>query len=120
MSSSTARSAPRKLRHYDDLAILNFIDRHKTQNAGRSPSERQIAAGMQLSGKSVAHDIVRRLVTRGLLISTVRQRGWAADLTITRAGIYALKVWRVQRESSVSSAPAPAVVALETAVRGAR
>lgn len=120
MSSSTARSAPRKLRHYDDLAILNFIDRHKTQNAGRSPSERQIAAGMQLSGKSVAHDIVHRLVRRGLLISTVHHRGWVAELTITRSGNYALKAWRAQRESVPVTGAAVPPIELETAVRGAR
>lgn len=117
MSSSTARSSPRKLRHYDDLAILDFIDRHKAERCGRSPSERQIAAGLQLSNRSVAHDIVRRLVTRGLLLSAVPQRGWAADLTITRAGVYALKVWRAQRETTPAAPPTAA--GLDVAVRGA-
>lgn len=117
MSSPTARGEPRKLRSYDDLTVLDFIERHKLANHGRSPSERQIAQGLLLSGKSVAHSIVHRLITRGLLISVVPQRGWAADLTITRAGVYALKVWRAQRETTP---PAPHTAAgLDVAVRGA-
>jgi SOS-response transcriptional repressor LexA len=118
MSSTTGRSSPRKLRHYDDLAILDFIDRHKGRNGGRSPSERQIAAGVELSGKSVAHSIVRRLVTGGFLLSDVPQRGWAADLTITRAGQYALLAWRAQRETTSAAYPSTAA-GLDVAVRGA-
>jgi SOS-response transcriptional repressor LexA len=97
---------------------LDFIDRYKGTNHGRSPSQRQIAAGVELSGKSVAHSIVQRLVTRGLLLSDVPQRGWAADLTITRAGIYALKAWRAQRETTPAAVPS-AAAGLDVAVRGA-
>lgn len=97
MPKRKSADSPRTLRQYDDLEILDYIDRHKKQ-VGRSPSERQIATALQLSGKSVAHRIVRRLVDRTLLTSSVPSPGWPADLALTQAGRYALIPWRAQRE----------------------
>lgn len=106
MSRRKGADSPRKLRQYDDLSVLDYIDRHKKE-VGRSPSERQIATALQLSGKSVAHCIVRRLVRDGLLTSDVPSPGWPADLTITRPGRYVLEVWRAQREQSTTESAAP-------------
>lgn len=105
MSRRNADS-PRKLRHYDDLSVLDYIDRHK-KTAGRSPSERQIATALQLSGKSVAHRIVHRLVRDGLLTSSIPSPGWPADLTVTRPGQYVLAAWRALREQSTTEPAAP-------------
>lgn len=113
MSSPATQS--RKLRRYDDLAILDFIDRHQRATKGRSPSEQQIATGLQISNRSVAHTIVHRLVRGGFLTSAVPMRGWTAELTVTEAGRYALRVWRTQREPLPTSAD----LDLEVAARGA-
>lgn len=105
MSRRNADS-PRKLRQYDDVSVLDYIDRHK-RAAGRSPSERQIATALQLSGKSVAHRIVHRLVRDGLLSSNIPSPGWPADLTVTRPGQYVLAAWRALREQSMTESVAP-------------
>lgn len=90
--------AARRRGQYDDLAVLDYIDRHQQAHRGRSPSQRRIMEAAQLSVPSIAHRIVHRLVRGGLLTMDVPQRGWTAELAITSDGHDALRSWRAGRE----------------------
>lgn len=109
----------RKIRRYDDLEILDFIDRHKRATK-RSPSESQIATTLQLSGRAVAHNIVHRLIKRGMLTSSVPSPGWPADLKVTQSGHSALIPWRIQREQSATESAAPSATPAGGAAHVAR
>lgn len=92
--------AERRPRQYDDLAILDYIDSYQQAHRGRSPSQRRITDAVNLSTRSLAHTIIHRLITHGLLTLEVPQPGWPADLEITGAGRDALQVWRTQQEAT--------------------
>ena len=95
----TPPSAPQpstQQRRYDPLAVLDYIERqHHTGQP--SPSQRQIAEAMNLSGRSAASRIIEQLVRRALLTSYVHARGWPAILTVTEIGEEALHDWRAQQ-----------------------
>lgn len=88
----------RKLRHYDDLAILHYIDSYQQAHGGRSPSQRRITVATRLSAPSVAHTIVHRLIGEGMLTMAITERGWPAELTITETGRAALLQWRLRQQ----------------------
>lgn len=84
---------PRKLRRYDRLAVLDYIDAYQQTNH-RSPSQRMIAQALAMSTPSAAHTAIHALKRQGLLIIAVSPRGWPANLVITELGQTRLQKWR--------------------------
>ncbi len=91
----------KKLRRYDRMAVLDFIDRYQ-HNTRRSPSQRRICQALEMSAPSVAHNAVHALVRKGLLEMSVVERGVSADLTITRRGRDQLKRWRREQQATTA------------------
>lgn len=81
-------------RRYDPQAVQAYIVSYQAENAGRSPSQRQIQRALYISAPSVVHMILRRLERRGLLTVTRHGRGYPSDLTLTDTGRRALEQWQ--------------------------
>ena len=89
---------PRKLRRYDRLAVLDYIDTYQRTHH-RSPSQRMIAQALAMSTPSAAHTAIHALKRQGLLIIGLSPRGWPANLTITELGQERLQAWRDKEEA---------------------
>lgn len=91
-------------RRYDPLLVLSYIASYKRQQRHqRSPSQRQIQAGLGMSAPSVVHNMLHKLQRADLLTITTYGHGRAADLTLTAAGELAVQRWQAERSSSRAS-----------------
>lgn len=104
MNSGSSRG--RSQRRHDPLHVLDYIATYQQHHAGRSPSQRQIQSGLQMSAPSTVHNLLHRLVQAGLLRITTHGRGLAADLAITELGHARLSQWRAGGGGG-SAPPAP-------------
>lgn len=101
----TKTTSGQPYRHYDDMAVLDYIDSYKQKRNGRSPSQRHIHRALNMSSASTAHNIVRRLERNKLLVLHPSEPGLAGEMEITDTGRERLEAWRAQREREAPSTP---------------
>lgn len=102
------------LQRHDDMRTLDYIERYQAEQ-GRSPSQRQIWRGLQISAPSVAHHSVHRLVRAGLLQVQAGDKGLAGEMVITPVGRERLQQWRTQ-----AAQPSAGVIVTESAASSLR